>query len=80
MDSHPGAPFDPALMAGTRWLVDIIYFPLETPLLVAARNLGLTAVNGIGMVVGQAADAFGLLTGYAADRERMLMHMMEAIR
>ena len=80
MDTHPGVPFDPELMAPTQWLVDIIYFPLETPLLRAARARGLRAVKGICMVAGQAADAFGLLTGYAADRERILLHIQDATK
>jgi shikimate dehydrogenase len=80
MDSHLGIPFDPELLTGARWLVDIIYFPLETALLSAARARGIKTVNGLGMVVGQAAQAFGLLTGYVADRERMLSHVMAATK
>lgn len=80
MDTHPGVPFSSELIACTQWLVDIIYFPLETPLLAAARARGIKAVNGIGMLVGQAADAFGVLTGYAADRESMLLQVLESTK
>lgn len=68
----PGVPFAPALMTGDQWLADIIYFPLETELLAAARAQGQTVANGVAMVVGQAAEAFRHITGLAPDRERML--------
>lgn len=37
---------------------DIVYAPLETPLLAEARARGLVAVEGLGMLLGQAAEAF----------------------
>jgi shikimate dehydrogenase len=37
---------------------DIVYAPLETPLLAKARARGLTPVEGLGMLLGQAAEAF----------------------
>jgi len=37
---------------------DIVYVPLETPLLAAARLRGNTTVNGLGMLVHQARAAF----------------------
>jgi shikimate dehydrogenase len=36
MQSHPGLPFDPALLDPHQWVSDIIYFPARTPLLEAA--------------------------------------------
>jgi shikimate dehydrogenase len=45
---------------------DLIYHPLETPFLAAARRRGLTATNGLGMLVHQAASAFRLWTGVDA--------------
>ncbi|MGT2756999.1 shikimate dehydrogenase [Streptococcus ovuberis] len=44
-------------------VADIIYRPLETPLLVRAKKEGLIAVNGLGMLLHQAAIAFELWTG-----------------
>ena len=52
--------------------MDIIYFPEETILLKAARELGCRALNGERMVVLQAADAFHHYTGVLPDIERML--------
>lgn len=37
---------------------DIVYVPLETPLLAEARRCGLTAVDGLGMLLHQARPAF----------------------
>lgn len=72
MLSHPGLPFDPALLTPDQWVSDIIYFPLETPLLQAAAAKGCATLNGGGMAVMQAAHAFALLTGVAPDAARML--------
>lgn len=44
-------------------VADVIYQPLETPLLKLARERGLTAVNGLGMLLFQAAEAFKCWTG-----------------
>lgn len=37
---------------------DVIYVPLETPLLIAARQRGNPTVNGLGMLLNQARPAF----------------------
>ena len=42
---------------------DIVYVPLETPLLKAARERGNATVNGLGMLVNQARLAFQAWTG-----------------
>lgn len=42
---------------------DIVYRPLATPLLKAARHRGATIVPGIDMLIGQGAAAFRLWTG-----------------
>ena len=44
-------------------LADVIYQPFETPFLKWARNQGNHAVNGLGMLLYQAAEAFQLWTG-----------------
>ena len=48
---------------------DMVYAPLETPLLCAARELRMRAVDGLQMLVGQAAKAFDIFFGAAAPRE-----------
>ena len=42
---------------------DIVYRPLDTRLLQAARRCGATVVPGIDMLIGQGAEAFRLWTG-----------------
>ena len=42
---------------------DIVYAPLETPLLAEARRLGATPVDGLGMLIHQARPAFRDWTG-----------------
>lgn len=44
-------------------VADIIYQPFETPFLALARKQGVEAVNGLGMLLYQAAGAFKLWTG-----------------
>lgn len=72
MDGHPGSPIPLAWLRPSMWVADVIYFPLETQLLKYARSLGCRTVNGVEMVVFQAAAAFDIFTGLGADRERML--------
>jgi shikimate dehydrogenase len=59
----PRLPFDPDLLRPGQVVVDLIYHPLTTPLLAEARRRDLTAVNGLGMLVHQAAHAFRRWTG-----------------
>lgn len=56
-------PFDPARLRPGQVLADIVYHPSPTPLLAAARERDITAVDGLGMLVHQAAHAFRLWTG-----------------
>ena len=44
-------------------VVDMVYDPALTPLLVAARDRGAVAVNGLGMLIHQAAHQFRAWTG-----------------
>lgn len=71
MASHPGSPLDPSQLRPDMWVVDVVYFPLETLLLRQAQEAGCRVLNGSGMVVGQAALAFEIMTGRVADQERM---------
>lgn len=79
MASIGGMPFDARCMASEQWLADIIYFPLETELVAAARHNRQTVANGVSMVVGQAAEAFRLITGVQPDRDRMLGSLLASI-
>lgn len=72
MADHPGTPIPVSLLRPDLWIAEVVYFPLETELLAAARKLGCRTVDGGGMAVFQAARAFELFTGVAPDAERML--------
>jgi shikimate dehydrogenase len=71
MEGYPGTPIDTALLRADLWVADVVYFPLETELLRAARALGCRTAHGGDMAVFQAARAFDLFTGHRADRGRM---------
>ncbi|WPP46952.1 shikimate dehydrogenase [Pseudomonas sp. AN-1] len=74
MAKLPGLPLPAELLHADLWVAEIIYFPLETELLRAARALGCQTLDGSKMAVFQAVKAFELFTGRAADAERMLAH------
>ena len=77
MEGHDGIALDPTRLHPDLWVADIVYRPLETALLRAARECGCRTLHGGGMVVFQAADSFELFTGVRPDRERMLRHFAE---
>jgi quinate/shikimate dehydrogenase (NAD+) len=74
MVKYPGLPLSAALLRPDLWVAEIIYFPLETELLRTARALGCRTLDGGGMAVFQAAEAFRLFTGIEPDAQRMLQH------
>lgn len=79
MDKLPGLPLPAALLRPELWVSEIVYFPLETALLKAARALGCRVVDGGTMAVGQAVGAFELFTGRRADAARMDAHFRRLV-
>jgi shikimate dehydrogenase len=71
MDKLPGLPLPATLLRPDLWVSEIVYFPLETALLKAARAAGCRVCDGGGMAVGQAVGAFKHFTGLEPDAERM---------
>ncbi len=65
---NPYAP-DLAALPPTAIVYDIVYDPLETPLLAAAKRRGLHTVDGLAMLIGQAAVAFEYFYGSPAPRQ-----------
>lgn len=57
------SPVPESLLHGGLWVVDAVYSPLRTPLLVAAGTKGATVMTGRDLAIHQAADAFELFTG-----------------
>ena len=76
MAKLPGLPLDARLLDRRHWVAEIVYFPLETELLRAARARGCRTLDGGGMAVFQAAGAFRLFTGVEPDAERMRRHFL----
>ena len=74
MAKLPGTPLDVALLHPRLWVSEVIYFPLETALLKAARALGCRTSDGGGMAVFQAVGAFRHFTGLEPDAARMEAH------
>ena len=74
MDKLPGMPLPETLLRRDLWLAEIVYFPLDTALLRAARQRGCATVDGGTMAVGQAIGAFELFTGLKADAARVEAH------
>lgn len=74
MAAYPGTPLPIALLRPALWVAEIVYFPLETELLREARARGCRTLDGGGMAVFQAVEAFRLFTGIVPDHERMLRH------
>ncbi|MGW3306722.1 shikimate dehydrogenase [Streptomyces sp. NPDC001073] len=72
MAAHPGLPFPAGLLHPGLWIAEVVYRPLETQLLRTALALGCATLDGGGMAVFQAADAFRLFTGREPDTARML--------
>ena len=79
MDKLPGLPLPEALLRPDLWVAEIVYFPLDTTLLKAARALGCATVNGGTMAVGQAIGAFELFTGLKADPARVEAHFQRML-
>jgi len=48
---------------------DLVYAPLVTPLLAAAHARGMRTIDGLAMLIGQAAAAFERFFGHPAPRE-----------
>ena len=72
MVKYPGSPGPAELLRSQLWVADVVYVPLETQLLLDAAQAGCRTLDGGGMAVFQAAEAFRLFTGVQPDRTRML--------
>jgi shikimate dehydrogenase len=80
MSEHPGLPVPPTLLRPELWVAEIVYRPLDTDLLRAARAAGCATLDGSRMAVHQAAESFRLFTGLEADADRMRRHLTELVR
>jgi shikimate dehydrogenase len=79
MEKQPGMPLAEHLLRPGLWVSEVVYVPLETPLVRAARRIGCAVMDGGHMNVGQACRAFELFTGRAADAARMEAHFRRLV-
>ncbi len=77
-DGAGALPADPATLPRHAIVTDIVYVPLETPLLAAARKRGLKTVDGLGMLLHQAVPGFERWFGRRPEVTRGLRDMIVA--
>jgi shikimate dehydrogenase len=62
-DGQPALEIDAGLLPSHAVVADLVYVPLQTPLLAAARARGLKTADGLGMLLHQAVRGFELWFG-----------------
>lgn len=78
---HPNEgemPVEESILKG-KIVFDIVYHPVETKMLKAAKRLGCTAVGGLDMLVLQAASSFELWTGKTAPVDVMKTAVLKVL-
>lgn len=77
MQGAPRLDIDLAPLASDAVVADIVYAPLETPLLAAAGRAGLRTVDGLGMLLHQAVGGFALWFGVRPEVTSELRRVIE---
>jgi shikimate dehydrogenase len=78
MVGQPALELDPETLPADAVVADIVYAPLRTPLIEAARTRGLRTAEGLGMLLHQAAPAFERWFGRRPEVTRELRALVEA--
>jgi shikimate dehydrogenase len=78
MHGQPALEVDVGLLPSRAVVADLVYVPLETPLLAAARARGLKAADGLGMLLHQAVRGFELWFGQRPAVTPELRALVEA--
>jgi len=78
MHGNVELPVDPSALPDNAVVTDIVYVPLETPLLAAARARGLKTVDGLGMLLHQAVPGFERWFGVRPQVTRELRDLIVA--
>ncbi|TIX97560.1 MAG: shikimate dehydrogenase, partial [Mesorhizobium sp.] len=78
MHGHEGLSADPRRLPDHAIVTDIVYVPLETPLLAAAKARGLKTVDGLGMLLHQAVPGFERWFGIRPEVTAELRQMIVA--
>jgi 3-dehydroquinate dehydratase/shikimate dehydrogenase len=76
------APTSPLAAAeiNARYVFDLVYNPVETPLLRLARQKGIPVITGVEMFIQQGARQFEIWTGKPAPEEEMLRVVFHSLR
>ena len=78
MHGQPALELDTGLLPSHALVADLVYVPLETPLLAAARRRGLRTADGLGMLLHQAVRGFELWFGRRPEVTEELRALIEA--
>jgi shikimate dehydrogenase len=78
MHGQPALEIDLSLLPSHAVVADLVYVPLETPLLAAARARGLKTADGLGMLLHQAVRGFELWFGQRPEVTSELRALVEA--
>jgi shikimate dehydrogenase len=78
MHGNTELPADPRHLPAHAIVADLVYVPLRTPLLLAAERCGLKTVDGLGMLLHQAAPAFARWFGVLPDVSAELRDLVVA--
>jgi len=78
MHGQPALELDVGLLPSHAVVADLVYVPLDTPLLAAARAHGLKTVDGLGMLLHQAVRGFELWFGRRPEVTAELRALVEA--
>jgi shikimate dehydrogenase len=78
MHGQPALELDVGLLPSHAVVADLVYVPLETPLLAAARARGLKTADGLGMLLQQAVRGFELWFGQRPEVTPELRALVEA--
>jgi shikimate dehydrogenase len=77
MHGQPALALDLARLRGHAIVADIVYVPVVTPLLAAARARGLLTADGLGMLLHQAVRGFALWFGRTPEVTGELRGLVE---
>jgi len=80
MTPHTGtSPIEKKFLGNFRWVMDVIYNPVQTQLLKDADEAGCTTLYGVGMFVHQGAEQIKLWMGMEPPRELMKQLVLEKL-
>ena len=80
MAGQKGSQLLEAKDLNTKLVFDLVYNPVETPLLRAARQQNIPIITGVEMFVYQGARQFEIWTGKPAPEEEMLRVVIHSLR